>query len=717
MSWIDKLRLLKIFKNFPLNKESLDAVIAVFEDLFEEYIEKDDFFSNSKPTTSQNIDASLPLMQLKEITKTNLDVLIKEIRNDLKYNFFTYFFQKKENLKLIKKLNELIIECNNKIKEQNQQLLFLEQNKLSINEQSKINNNNVVVTNIENYFDFFVSLNKRIINDVNFLEKMSLTVFENKKIFLKNTRELKNEIDQEVKKLSQKNRELENQSKKIFLKLFKEEIITQFILSFWAFRVKNNNHEYTINLEDKDLKGETNESIKGFSVSSKLIDDVYNKYLIKIIKNEEKIYTDIFKKFSVQKKNFESEQAETIQNKAKIEAKIEQLQKNIEEQKQKAIKFQAEVITKRTQIKNLEKRKKQIKTKKITYWQDQKLNKNNFEDQILIEDNLDSKNAKKQYLNKLEKLIDEKECYVKTKNSDITELEYDIIRDKTELDINNNRIKKIDEKNRKIQAVFQENKHRMLSELQKIKEKWIKKIDKNQKEFIDFLNKFNKLEDEKFIKCLEECWIINENEILLFNEEFNIKNNLQVMKQQSEKIENDFKNNFEVLKVSFELEEKAIIKNANEEIIKNSRKFLMETSQLKIKTAETQTEINGKEGKTSWSQQKIDEQAELEKQLKKCQDEKKDLENKLILIKEEHEEEVNDLSTRLENIGISLITKKKLTEEKCKELKNKFNSKLQKKEEQDLQNQLFEQEIKLLVENDICAEINKEIPISKSVSL
>lgn len=710
-------RLIKRFKNFPLNEESLDGVIAIFEDLFKEYIEKDDFFSSSKPTTSQNIDASLPLMKLKEITKSNLDELIKEIRNNLKYNFFTYFFQKKENLKLIKKLNDLIIECNNKIKEQNQQLLFLEQNQLSINKESKINNNNVKVTNIKNYFDFFVSSNQRIINDVNFLEKMSLTAFKNKKFFLKETRELKNKIDQEVKNLSQKNKELENQSKKIFLKLFKEEIITQFILSFWAFRVKNNNHEYTINLEAKDLNAETNESTEDFLVSFKLIDDVFNKYLIKIIKNEEKIYTDIFKKFSDQKKNFESERAETIQNKAKIEAKIEQVQKKIEERKQKVIKFQAEVTAKRTKVKELEKRKKDIKTKKFTCLQLQELIKNEFKNKILIENNLDSKKAKKHVLNELEKMIDKEEkSYVKTKN-DILELEYDIIRDKAELAINNNRIKKIEEKNRKIQAVFQENKYMMLSELQKIKEKWIKKIDKNQKEFIDFLSKFNKLKDEKFINCLDECWRIKENKILLFNEKFNIKNNLQVMEQQSEEIENNFKAKFKILETNFESEEKTINKNADEEMIKNFRKFLMETNQLKIKTSETQTEINEKERKTDWSQQKIDEQAELEKQLKKCQDEKKDLENKLILIKEEHEEEVNDLSTRLENIGFSLITKKKLTEEKCKELKNKFNGKLQKKEEQDLQNQLFEQEIKLLVEKDICVEINKEIPISKSVSL
>lgn len=701
MLWFNEL--IRKFRNFPLNNESLDEVIVIFEDLFEQYNEKDNFFSSLESSTCEDADASLALIQLKEIEKVKIDTLIKEIRNDLKYNFFSSLLQKKENLELIKKLKELLIKFEKKIVEQNQELLYLEKNKLLIIEESKIDNNGI--TNVKNFFNF---LNERIINDAFLLKEINLNAFENKKNFLKKIWELKSETNQEIEGLNQKNKELENQGKKVFEKLFKEEIITQFILSFWAFRVKNNNNEYTIDLEDRDLKNETNKFDENFAFSFKLIDDVFDKYLKRIIKNEEKICTNIFQKFSDQKKNFESEQKESIKNKEENEENIKKFQEILEEQNQEVIKYQKEIEAKIKQVNDLKKRKKNIENKKNTYLEDWELNKNNFENQILIEKDLDRKKAKKQYLNKLKELIKEIEESIKKKNNDITELEDNILRYKTELSINNNRIKKSEETIDKIRTFFEQNKHVMLFELKKIKEKWIKKVAKNQKDFIEFLKKNNKLEDTKFIECLENCWRVNENEILLFNEKFNIKNNLQVIKEENEKIENKFKDDFKVLEVDFKLREKKIIESATKIIANNFHKSLRKINQSKIKNIETQTEINPEEGKTNWLEQKLDEQnktnKKLEFQIKFC-------EEKLISIKELHEDEIKDLVVILEKIGFLLITGKKEIEEECEKLKNSLNARIQKKEKE-IKIQLNELEIKLASLNELLSKISNEIPSS-----
>ncbi|WP_339041872.1 hypothetical protein [Spiroplasma endosymbiont of Apeira syringaria] len=96
--------------------------------------------------------------------------LIKELRNDLKYNFFSYFWEKKEDLKLIKQLDYFLIELDSKIKEQNEKLLFLEKNKTLI-EQNKINKgsqNSTEFTEITDYFNLFNFLSETISNDIIF---------------------------------------------------------------------------------------------------------------------------------------------------------------------------------------------------------------------------------------------------------------------------------------------------------------------------------------------------------------------------------------------------------------------------------------------------------------------------------------------------------------------------------------------------------------------
>lgn len=220
---------------------------------------------------------------------------------------------------------------------------------------------------------------------------------------MKKTQELQNDINEEIEELYQKNKKLEMQAKKIFESLLKEDIMTKFILSFWAFRVKNNNHEYTIDVENRNLENDTNESNEKFSFSFRLIDDVFDKYLQKIIDNEEKICIDVFQKFSDQKKNFEKEREELIKNKENITEKIKQLKKIIAERKQEIIKYQAEREAKQKQIKSLKTRIKDIKNKSKTYEEDQILNKDNLENQISIENDLDPKKAKKTIYKKIRK--------------------------------------------------------------------------------------------------------------------------------------------------------------------------------------------------------------------------------------------------------------------------------------------------------------------------
>lgn len=78
--------------------------------------------------------------------------------------------------------------------------------------------------------------------------------------------------------------------------------MTKFILSFWAFRVKNNNHEYTIDVENRNLENDTNESNEKFSFSFKLIDDVFNKYLQKLLIMKQKYVLMYFKSLVIKRK-------------------------------------------------------------------------------------------------------------------------------------------------------------------------------------------------------------------------------------------------------------------------------------------------------------------------------------------------------------------------------------------------------------------------------
>lgn len=124
MPWTN---IFKINKNYSINDEYLDSVIETFEEFFQEYNDKNNFFSNSEDIDFNNPNTSAQLNQLKEIKTIELNKLINELRNYLKYNFFSNFWEKKENLKLIKKLKDFLkFEINNKIIEQNHELLKLE---------------------------------------------------------------------------------------------------------------------------------------------------------------------------------------------------------------------------------------------------------------------------------------------------------------------------------------------------------------------------------------------------------------------------------------------------------------------------------------------------------------------------------------------------------------------------------------------------------------
>ncbi|WP_342261209.1 hypothetical protein [Spiroplasma endosymbiont of Notiophilus biguttatus] len=704
MPWFNEL--IKKFRNYPLTDENLDEVVETFKIFFKEYNEKNNFFSNSEDTDFESPSTSAPLTQLKENKKTDLDKLIKELRNDLKYNFFSYFWEKKENLKLIRQLDYFLIELDNKIKKQNEKLLSLEKNKTLI-EQNKINKTNQNSTEfieITDYFNLFNFLSETISNDIIFLKTINLNIFENKKEFFKKTRELKIKIDKEIRRLYQKNEELENKKEKIFENLFKEEVMTQLILSFWAFRMKSGDEYKLILKEDKDLKSKFD---KNFVFFFELIDDIFNRYIKKIIKNEERIYNDIFEKYNDREKELISEQEEIIKTKDKVKESIELFKNELEEKKEQIRIHQKEIAEKRKQIENLEKRKKNIKNKKISYLQDLEENKNNIENQILIKNISDDKKGKKQYLKEIDVVIKKKNSDIKKKNDYIAELQDNITRHDTELNINDKKIKKIEDKINKIEDFFKQNKHTMMFELKKIKEKWIKNISKDQKIFINFLKEVNKLENMEFIKIIENYWEENADSIEKFNENFNIQNNLENIREENEKIENEFKNDFTTLEINFKLKEKEIIENAIREKKEKIQESLRTINQSKLVSIEIQTEINQENEKPSWQDQKIEEQ---NKTIEKLEFQINDLEKKIISIKELHEDEVKDLSTTLENIRYFFAMESKKTTENCDNLKNNLNKKNSKKEEQKIKNTLNEEEIKLTSLNEVWKLISSEIP-------
>lgn len=169
----------KINKNYSINDENLDSVIEIFEEFFKEYNEKNNFFSNSEDIDFDNPNTSAQLNQLKEIKTIELNKLINELKNDLKYNFFSNFWEKKENLKLIRQLDYFLIELDSKIKEQNEELLFLKKNKTLI-EQNKINKcskNSTEFTEITDYFNLFNFLSETISNDIIFFKNNKFKYF------------------------------------------------------------------------------------------------------------------------------------------------------------------------------------------------------------------------------------------------------------------------------------------------------------------------------------------------------------------------------------------------------------------------------------------------------------------------------------------------------------------------------------------------------------
>lgn len=247
----------------------------------------------------------------------------------------------------------------------------------------------------------------------------------------------------------------------------------------------------------------------------------------------------------------------------------------------------------------------------------------------------------------------------------------------------------------------------MLSELQKIKEKWIAKIVKNQKEFIKFLKEKNKLEDTIFIECLDECWRVNEDKISLFNEKFNIKNNLDVMSDESKKIVDKFKADFEVLEANFKSEENKIIESTNKEIEDNFQKCLGKINQSETKSIEeTQTEINTEKGETCLLEQIINKQ---QKTIKILEFENENLQKTIISIKEINDDEVKELTARLREIEALLRKEQKETEKKCDELRNKLRSKLQPKKEEETKTELNESEIKLTYINQLLSRVSNKI--------
>ncbi|WP_342254052.1 hypothetical protein [Spiroplasma endosymbiont of Zeiraphera isertana] len=208
-------------------------------------------------------------------------------------------------------------------------------------------------------------------------------------------------------------------------------------------------------------------------------------------------------------------------------------------------------------------------------------------------------------------MIKKKNSDIKKKSDYIAELQYNITRHDTELSINDKKIKKIEDKINKIEDFFKQNKHTMMFELKKIKEKWIKNISKDQKIFINLLKEVNKLENMEFIKIIENYWEQNADSIKKFNENFNIQNNLENIREENEKIENEFKGDFTTLEINFKLKEKEIIENAIREKKEKIQESLRTINQSKLVSIEIQTEINEENEKPSWQDQKIEEQNKI----------------------------------------------------------------------------------------------------------
>ncbi|BET39598.1 hypothetical protein [Spiroplasma ixodetis] len=637
----------KINKNYSINDENLDSVIEIFEEFFKEYNDKNNFFSNSEDIDFDNPNTSAQLNQLKEIKKIELNKLINELKNDLKYNFFSNFWEKKENLKLIKKLKDFLkFEINNKTIEQNNELLKLEQNKSlievsSINKNNKRENNNII--NFQDYFTYFTFLLKKINNDINYLKEINLNLSFNKKEFLNQLRELENLTSNKIQELYKRNEKLENINKNIFEKIIKENIITQLILSFWAFRMKNNDDKYKLVSENKFNKNESDENYEFFF---KLIDFIFNEYINQIIKNEEKIFDNIFKKYDDKKSYLINEQDEYNKNIKENEENIDKFNQKVDQENAKILTIKKENENMEKIIQNLKNRKKDIKNKRKNCEQDWEENKNNLENQIWIKTTFDKKITKKQYLNEIETIIKKNEDNIKKNINEVEKLEDNIIRHKTEIIINNKKLKKIKEKNNKIKFSFKENKYIMMYELKKIKENWIKNISENQKTFFIFLKKINKLEETKFIQFIENYLKNEENKknILLFNENYNIENNIISIEKQNNQIKEKIKKTFENIKENFELKENEIIVKLNKEIIGNFKKTINTINQSEFVNIETQTEKNPENTKNSWQEQK----------LKKIKQENEILTKKISEINKIFEEEKTELKNKIDYLNESI---------------------------------------------------------------
>ncbi|WDA54923.1 MAG: hypothetical protein PPFGHCPK_01404 (plasmid) [Spiroplasma endosymbiont of Drosophila atripex] len=263
-----------------ISEADLQEIINNFEENFKEWKEQKNFFNNSKEIDFKNPNASAQMMALKEINKNKIDDLINELRNDLKYNFFSYFWEKKEDLNLIIKLKDISKEIDNKIIKQNHQLLELEKNKSLIEQEKNYENDNFFDSkNSLNYLSSFI---KEINSDILFLKEINI---KNKKFFLKELRELNNKIKNDIKNMYYEIQELESKNNNIFEKIYSEAIMTNLISSFWSFRKKNNDDKYEL-IENIKTKNKTNQN---FLYNFELIDIIFNKYIEYIIKNEEKI--------------------------------------------------------------------------------------------------------------------------------------------------------------------------------------------------------------------------------------------------------------------------------------------------------------------------------------------------------------------------------------------------------------------------------------------
>lgn len=469
--------------------------------------------------------------------------------------------------------------------------------------------------------------------------------------------------------------------------------------------MKNNNDEYKINIEDKELKTEPN---KSFSFFFELIDVIFVRYIKKIIKNEEKIYHYIFEKYTNQKKEFLNEQKEVTKDNNEVKKTLEKFKAALATKNQQIVTYENEMEKQRKQIKNLQQREQKIRNKKNTYLQDIEEHKNDLENQILINDNLEDKKAKKQYLNNMIVKIKNLEDDIKKKSNKVRDLKYNIKRDNIEIDIHTDKIKKNNEKIKKNELIFKKNGYEMVYEIKKLKEKWIKNISTDQQTFITFFKTINKFENIKFIECIEDYWERKKENIIVLNESFNVENNLQSIKEQNEKIGSELRTIFENLEINFKLKEEEIIENAIKETKEKFQEYWRKINESKLVSIETQTEINQKDEKTRWEEQKLKDQEQKIEQLQLQVD---DLEKKLISIKREHEDEVNDLSQRLENIWKGFMKQNEATKKECERLKSSLDKKTKKtNKEQEIKDQLIVDEIKLTCIVEILELIRNEMP-------